>query len=157
MIDFYQGNIFKAPINILIHSCNCYHKHGAGIAKDIKIKYPRSFQADCLTPYGSRAKLGQFYVTAPADDQPFWILGCYTQHRYGRDKQYVEYDKFSDCMENVKNWVLKMDIKNPVIGIPYHISCQNAGGSWEKILSIIRYHFSDCEEIKVIICKKIQN
>lgn len=152
MIEIVQQDLLIAPVNIIFHSCNCFHKHGAGVAKEIRIKYPRAFQADCLTPYGSRAKLGQFYVTAPADDQPFWILGCYTQHRYGRDKQYVEYDKFLEAIENVKSWSLKM-MDNPVIGCPYNISCNNAGGTWKEIFARLNYVFGD-EQVKLLICKK---
>lgn len=154
MIQEFDGDIFDAPVNIILHSCNCFATFGCGLAKQIKNKYPRAYVADCLTQKGSRAKLGQFSLSCPAADQPFYILNCYTQHKFGRDKQYVEYDKFSECMENVKNWVNKMEIKNPVIGIPYKISCNNAGGSWDKIRAILNYHFDDNEKIKILICKK---
>jgi len=154
MIEYYNGDIFNAPINILIHSANCWHTMGAGIAKEIKLKYPRAYQSDCMTQKGDRKKMGQFSLSAPADDQPFYILNCYTQYRYGRDKQYVEYDKFHECLENVKNWVIKMKIENPVIGCPYKISCQNAGGDWNgKILPIIKYVFDDESLIKFLICQ----
>lgn len=154
-IEYFNGDIFKAPINILIHSANCFHTMGAGIAKDIKIKYPRAYQADCLTPRGDRKKLGQFSLSAPAQDQPFYILNCYTQHRYGRDKQYVEYDKFYEAMENVKNWTLKMfDEELTAIGCPFNISCNNAGGSWDQICKTLNYVFGPVESIKLLICKK---
>lgn len=154
MIEFYNGDIFSAPINILIHSANCFHTMGAGIAKEIKLKYPRAYQADCMTPRGDRKKLGQFSLSAPADDQPFYILNCYTQHRYGRDKQYVEYDKFFECMENVLNWIRKMEIENPRIGCPYKISARNAGGDWEgKILPILKFVFEGEDSVKLVICQ----
>lgn len=61
-------------------------------------------------------------------------------------------------MENVKNWVLKMEIggKNgiTVIGIPYKISCNNAGGDWDQILKRINYVFKEEEKIKILICQK---
>ncbi len=155
MITYHSGEIFKAPINILIHSCNCFNTMGAGIAKDIKLKYPRAYQADCLTVRGDKRKLGQFSVALAGPDQPFTICNIYSQHRYGRDKQYVELDKFLECLENVSSWVKKMNILNPVIGINYKISCNNAGGNWEKdILPRIKYVFESDKEIKVLICKK---
>lgn len=81
MIEHYAGDIFTAPIQVLIHSANCFHTMGAGIAKDIRLKYPRAYASDCMTKKGDRSnKLGQFSLSAPADDQPFYILNCYTQY-----------------------------------------------------------------------------
>ena len=158
MITYYNGDIFTAPINILIHSCNCFHTMGSGIAKDIKLKYQRAYEVDCMTVKGSRAKLGQFSVAMSNKDQPFHILNCYTQHRSGRDKVYVEYDKFHECMENVNMWVKKMNVKiiTPVIGCPYKISSVNAGGDWDgKILPILEYVFGkDNTDVELLICKK---
>lgn len=152
MIEFYKGDIFAAPINILIHSANCFHTMGAGIAKNIKLKYPRAYNADLLTVRGDRKKLGQFSVALSAEDQPFHILNLYTQHRYGRDKQYVEYDKFFEAIKNAKEWSEKME-KYPVIGCPFNISCNNAGGDWNgKILPALKYVFSD-NDCKLLICE----
>jgi O-acetyl-ADP-ribose deacetylase (regulator of RNase III) len=154
MIDFYKGDIFTAPINVLVHSANCFHTMGAGIAKDIKLKYPRAYQSDCLTKKGDKNKLGQFSLSAPAEDQPFYILNCYTQYNFGRDKVYVQYDKFYEAMKNVNNWVTKMEIEKPVIGIPKFISCRNAGGNWDKIYSILHYVFNEDASIKLLICQR---
>ncbi len=153
MIEYYNGDIFKAPINILIHSANCFHTMGAGIAKDIKLKYPRAYAADCLTVRGDRKKLGQFSVAMAGTDQPFHICNLYTQHRYGRDQQYVEYPAFFYAIENVKNWAIKME-KFPVIGCPYLISCCNAGGTWKEIYNRLDYVFNEDNSVKLLICKK---
>lgn len=127
---------------------------GAGIAKDIKLKYPRAYQADCMTVKGDKKKLGQFSLSLSGEDQPFHILNMYTQYRYGRDKQYVEYDKFLEVIENVKSWAIKME-KYPVIGCPYLISCSNAVGNWEKdILPRLKYTFGHDHETKLLICQK---
>lgn len=155
MVENYEGDIFTAPVSVILQSCNCFHTMGSGIAKEIKVRYPRAYQADCLTPRGDRKKLGQFSLSGPADDQPFWICNIYSQFNFGRDKRYVEYDKFYECMENVKNWLLKMEFAAPVsVGIPYKISSVNAGGDWEKIQQIIRLVFEKEEKIKILVCKK---
>lgn len=46
MIKYIQGNLFHAPLNsILVHSCNCRGKWGAGIALEFKKRFPVSYGA----------------------------------------------------------------------------------------------------------------
>ena len=153
-VEIVDRDIFVEPFGVILHSCNCYHKMGAGIAKEIRIRYPRAYEVDLSTQYGDRSKLGQFSVALASKDQPDTILNMYTQHRYGRDKVYVEYDKFYECLENVKKWITSMEIQKLPMKIPFNISCNNAGGDWKKILSIINYSFEKEDGVAVYICRK---
>lgn len=154
MIEYLNIDLFKCPANIIIHSCNCFNTFGAGIARDIRLKYPRAYSADCMTKRGDKSKLGQFSVALSNDDQPFHILNCYTQYFYGRNKRQVDYDKFYEAIKNAHDWSIKME-KYPVIGCPYKISCNNAGGDWDgKILPALKLIFDKDGETKLIICQK---
>ena len=51
-------NIFDGEWHGMVHCCNLYHAFGAGIAKQIKIKYPGAYEADCESMYGDNLKLG---------------------------------------------------------------------------------------------------
>ena len=155
MIEQYNGDIFDSPAEIIVHSCNCFCTMGAGIAKEIKKRYPRAYEVDCMTKKGDRSKLGQFSFALSNKDQKKTVINLYSQYLFGRGKQFVDYDAFFHALENFREWLIKMQYNNQIVGIPYGISCNNAGGNWGKILSIIKYVFgAPGEMIKVIICKK---
>ena len=155
MIEQYNGDIFDSPSQIIIHSANCFHTMGTGIAKEIKRRYPRAFEVDCMTKKGDRGKLGQFSFALSNFNQPQTIINAYTQYMLGRDRVYVDYDAFYKALENIRGWLIEMRMNHQIIGIHYKISCNNAGGDWNKIQSIINYVFGvEGEGFKVLICKK---
>lgn len=155
MIENYSGDIFEAPVQIIIQNCNCFNRMKSGFAKAITDKYPRVAAVDALTKSGDKKKLGQFTVSLAAEDQPFYFINLYGQFNYGYDgKCYVLYDKFHEGLENIKSWIIKMGMENLTVGIPDGIGAGLAGGDWKKILSIISYVFQQEETIKVLICKK---
>lgn len=43
IIKLVQGNILDAPENIIVHQVNCKGVMGAGLALQIKSKYPKAF------------------------------------------------------------------------------------------------------------------
>ena len=44
--------------DVIVHGCNCMCTMGAGIAKQIKQKFPEAYRVDCQTKKGDRSKLG---------------------------------------------------------------------------------------------------
>ena len=50
MINMIDGNLLDFPnrINTIAHSCNTLNMMGAGIAKQIKDRYPLAWKADCI-------------------------------------------------------------------------------------------------------------
>lgn len=153
-VEIYNGDIFNAPVQIIIQNCNCWCVQNSGFAKIITRKYPRVLSSDLMTERGAKSKLGQFSISLAAEDQPFTVLNLYGQYFYGRGKDNIDYEKFWEGMENIKNWVYKMGMENLTIGMCYGIGAGLGGGSWEKIYNIINYVFQKDEKIKVLICQK---
>ena len=61
MIHEFDVNLLEYPLDGFIHSCNCFHTFGAGIALQIKRKYPELYEADAKHgPAGDRNRLGTF-------------------------------------------------------------------------------------------------
>jgi len=140
-------NIFDGGWNGMVHCANLYHTFGAGIAKQIKIKYPSAYQADCETPKGSEKKLGT-YSSSYENDKTIYNL--YGQVGIGNDgdplKRNCQYDHIHDAMWLVCEHIVDTKGNSPyILGIPYKMASDRAGGSWriiEAILSDIEYHFS---------------
>ena len=83
MIDLIEGNLLDFPndINVIAHSCNTRNIMGAGIAKQIKDRYPEAYEADWRafnSNYG--VTLGKFSKADIGDRK--YIYNMYTQSTY---------------------------------------------------------------------------
>jgi len=152
MIQSYRGDIFEAPVDIIIHQTNCFNTMGTGIAKEIKKRYPRAAQVDRLTEKGDYKKLGLFTVAMPDAKQDRYIINLYGQFFYGRNKCYTDYKALKRGFENVRSWLESMEMIDAVVGIPFGIGCGNAGGDWKTVKEIIFDVFNK-SKIQVLICQ----
>lgn len=132
------GNIIdlaeQSYFNVIVHGCNCFHVMGAGLAKQIKERYPAVYAADCIfTKKGDRGKLGKYtwkQVQGPTGWN-FVIVNAYTQYNYGRREQYTDYDAVRSVFH-----IMSKQFATCVIGYP-KIGAGLAGGDWNIIQQII--------------------
>lgn len=134
-------NIFDGEWHGMVHCANLYHTFGAGIAKQIKIKYPSAYQADCETPKGSEKKLGT-YSSSHENDKSIYNL--YAQVGIGNDgdplKRNCRYDHIHDAMWLVCEYIIDTKGNLPyILGIPYGMGCGLAGGEWSIVYSILEF------------------
>ncbi len=135
MIEYRQGDLLKAPMDIIVHGCNCKHSFGAGIARQIREQFPQAHTADLKTLYGDPSKLGD-YSTVVIDNKR--IINAYTQFNYSTDKLDVDYDAVERVMRTIKV-EYSVDAK---LGMP-RIGCGLAGGDWNKVEEILNRVFND--------------
>ena len=148
MIETRIGNVLDIPEGIIVHGCNCHGVMGAGIACQIKNRFPEAYKVyrenheshkHNVVPFGfSGLKLGEITHVEVA---PFKIIvNANTQFDMGSDKRYVDYEAIAKCFEHVKqlaqtvasdNSGRKLDICFPLIGAGL------AGGNWNIISTII--------------------
>jgi O-acetyl-ADP-ribose deacetylase (regulator of RNase III) len=130
-----EGDLIRLAIegkfDIVVHGCNCFHTMGAGIARQIKNKFPQAYGADLETPYGSKDKLGKFSHCIVPKGNGFIIINAYTQYSFGTDSPAVDYDAVRSCFKEIKKEYTGMKIGYPKIG------CGLAGGDWNIVSKII--------------------
>ncbi len=168
-IPLISGNLLDFPthcetdpdkyvgINNIAHSCNCQNVMGAGIAKQIKDRYPKAFEADherWSDEYNDggnwRCQIGD-YSKAVIETQ--WthlphatIYNLYTQSGYSTKERQVNYEYFWKALKAMKEDLLSVQDdagESQVVGLPYGISCGLAGGNWKIIKAIIEDIFLD--------------
>lgn len=114
----------------IVHGCNCFHAMGAGIAAQVAQEFPQALEADKLSVYGSKDKLGDFTTV---ETECGYLTNLYTQYRLGRvkDKQelYTAIRKGFEALECAED-------QDWHVGIPL-IGAGIAGGDWEEIKRII--------------------
>lgn len=115
--------------DVIVHGCNCFNTMGAGIALQIKNKYPAAYEADTNTIKGYKDKLGN-YTSAKVGD--LTIVNAYTQYRPGLNDLKENYSAIHNVMKKIA-----VDFQGKRIGLPF-IGAGLAGGDWNIIKDIIR-------------------
>jgi O-acetyl-ADP-ribose deacetylase (regulator of RNase III) len=129
------GNLLDLAANghfdVLIHGCNCQCTMGAGIAKQIKQRFPAAFEADLRTSAGAQ-KLGTIsFATVTAQSHSFTIVNGYTQVHWRGNGVKVDYEAVRSVMRRVKSQFPGSRIGYPRLGAGL------AGGDWQRIAHII--------------------
>ena len=116
----------NGKFDIIVHGCNCVHSMGAGLAKQIKKKYPAAYAVDLTTNKNDKNKLGSYSLCQTSSNK--YIINGYTEYRYGNPKNpQVDYDAIKQLFEKIN-----CDFQGKVIGIP-QIGAGLSGGDWDKI------------------------
>jgi O-acetyl-ADP-ribose deacetylase (regulator of RNase III) len=126
---------------------------GAGVAFAIAKKWPEVYDADKQTPRGDYKKLGTIGVVKLKNPEKNikYVINQYSQHTFGRDRRYTNYEAFYNCLVHIRETCEKMeDVKT--IGFPYKIGCNLAGGNWKIVVNMIETVFED-SSLDVVICK----
>lgn len=144
MVKYINGNILKSGADTICHQVNCQGVMGAGLAKQIREKYPIVFlkYKDFCNRTDKSALLGlvQFCpVGNPLRQRR--VANLFSQKYYGRDdKCYTDYNALRSCLQKVNTMCV-----NERVAIPYKMGCGLAGGDWNIVEQIIRETLVDCE------------
>lgn len=135
-----KGNLLMSDSNVILHQVNCKGVMGAGIAKQIKEKYPEVY-ADYMNAYkNNELVLGNIIATATANNKI--IISLCGQDTYGNTGVHTIYPALRECLNSTKQ-LLKESKDIARIGIPMGMGAGLAGGNWEKILTIIEEELVD--------------
>ena len=134
-----SGDVLETPIEIIAHQVNCLGTMGAGLAKQIKDKYPQVeswYKIYCHRRY-TQTILGTGQIVCQANHTFFNIFG---QYGYGTSKRQTDYEAFKSGFKDaiLKYRFMDNDYNSQLkIAIPYHIGCGLAGGEWKIISKIL--------------------
>ena len=133
MIRYIDGDLVRDAANyeVIAHCCNCFCTMGAGIAPQIKHKFPEAYEADCKTTSGDEAKLGT--ITYTENTTPI-VVNLYGQFDYtGRrsGKMDLDYDALRSALKAMREKFTGKTFGLPMIGAGL------AGGDWNVIEAII--------------------
>ena len=153
MVHYNKGDIFNSSADIICHQVNCQGVMGAGIAKEIRARYPKVFE-DYIAYYKScygraEAMLGKCVLTKT--EGPHHIASIFGQEYYGFQGCFTVYPAFEQGFYNLID-LIQLDpslYKTKSIAVPYGIGCGLAGGDWNIIEKILKEIFDraeiDCE------------
>ncbi|CDQ41864.1 macro domain-containing protein [Virgibacillus salexigens] len=152
MLHVVQGDLLESDCTVIAHQCNCFNTMGAGIAKQIKNKYPLAYVMDQQAPYSPMDRLGEV-TFAFYDSPPLLIFNLYGQYSYGKGR-HTDYNALSNSISKMMRTIQSMpehvrqEFPFVKVGVPYGLGSGLAGGYWNKVKLILDYY---SEEFKIDI------
>ncbi len=151
-IEFKTGNILDSTEDTLGHQTNCLGIMGAGLAKQIKSKYPNTYlyyKWHCDAYKDKRVLLGTIFITdsnVTLERKIVNIFGQITINKYARE---TDYDALLIAFETLEKYCKYNSFS---LALPFKIGCGLANGDWAIVFSLIKKIFEN-SEVKVVIYK----
>jgi O-acetyl-ADP-ribose deacetylase (regulator of RNase III) len=148
MIQVCEGNVLNIPSGIIVHGCNSHGVMGAGIALEVKRRFPDAFltyrKAYEAAIQAGKPGLSLGDIFPVVITETFVIVNAITQKDTGHDPdvKYVSYDAIHDAFKQVNEIAktLKLPVHFPLIG------CGLANGKWQVVSQIIDTCIDDSVE-----------
>lgn len=135
MITIKDGDIFNSGADIICHQVNTYGVMGAGIALQVKNKFPnvyKEYEKYCFDHEDDEI-LGKILLLTTPDNTIIANL-------FSQEGMVTNYDALRKCLEGV--YSTASNLKRSV-AIPYNIGCGIAKGDWTVVEKIIRDIFEN--------------
>lgn len=138
MITLLTGDLLNFNSDFIVQQVNCKGVMGAGLAKQIREKYPRVYATymNLCDKYQPEQLLGKCFCTDK-------VISVFGQLNYGRNPMVV-YTKYT-ALHKAFTHINKVLPKNKSIAFPYMFGCGLANGAWETVYSLIEQCFPERE------------
>lgn len=149
MLRVIEKNILDIDEGMIVHQVNCRGKMGAGLAGQIRTKYPQVYKK-YIELYNNYIDSGEtIKILGTAQIVPvntnLKVVNAFTQFNYGYDgKQYTNYDAIEEVFCRLK----LVNIKKIPVYIPYQYGCGLGGGNFSVVSEIIEKVYPE-----VIVCR----
>lgn len=145
MITFHDGDLLKSACDIIAHQVNEYGAMGAGIAAQIKDKYPEAYIA-----YSELCdKVKAFGQVQFCECGQTIVANCFSQKDWNTD-----YELLHLCAGQIYKYALDLSEKENrhiTVGIPYKYGCGIARGDWGKVYECFRKFFEANGDVELQI------
>lgn len=169
-LKYKNGSLLDANVEYMCHQVNCQGRMRSGIAKAIREKWPKVFDAYMRkfieeekaldeivggredAPDVSDILLGQIQVIPVEDNKN--VINMFAQQYYGYDGlRYTSYDAFWSCLGKIREQVPK----GSKIGFPWSIGCGLGGAHWAVIEAMIDAALNDDYEVYIYCLEDVNN
>lgn len=151
-IEEIKGNVLDFPnnINVVLQGCNICNTMGAGLAAQIKNRYPEAFRVDTICHENGTNKLGEISVADVGKNKK--IVNLY-QQTLTNDKsgKNLNFDALYLALHSTKTWLDSIKSEGDVtIGVPLGLASGLAVGhfpgycpfTWDIVKGMLKMNFS---------------
>lgn len=140
MIHLVKGDIFEAKVDVLVNPVNTEGVMGAGLAKLVRYRFPKAYEAWRKRP---NSHIGDLVVVLSGVDQPAWIYNVPTKDRW-RNPSRLSY--ITAAVDTIKAASLRYNIQS--IAIPA-LGCGLGELQFDNVRPLIEKSFSTPETEKI--------
>jgi O-acetyl-ADP-ribose deacetylase (regulator of RNase III) len=139
MLKHTKGNLLDlaeaGEFDIVVQGCNCFNTMGAGIAREIRERYPMVADVDRYSERGNYNKLGNWTSgdVITNNDHTFRIINAYTQYDMSKGQDVFEYIAFELILKKLLHKYAGQRFGFPYIGMGL------AGGNKQSIMEMIEW------------------
>jgi len=126
MIQTIKKDITSVMSGIICHQVNCKRKMGAGLALQIRRKWPQVYK-DYMN---ARQQLGDVIYTEVTPG--LWVASLFGQDTYGRSGRHTDYLALTQCFKDVASRSV------PAVYVPFKMGCTLGGGNWTVVFGLLR-------------------
>lgn len=146
MVEYRTGDLLSSDATVICHQVNCQGVMGAGLAKQVRTKYPAVYTKYhwVCNHYDRYTLLGMVQLVEIAPKR--YVANVFGQYKYGTEKRHTDYEALRCALSK-----LGKKFAGSTIALPYNMGCNLGGGDWQTVLSIIEDTLRDCQ---VYIYKK---
>ena len=153
MIEYIRGNILNVTEGIIVQQVNCMGVMGAGIAKQIRDKWPDiydSYKTRIHNTENTKELLGKTLFDYVENN--LFVASIFGQYYYGRQAKFTNYTALFKGL----NFVAEISAaNNTAMYIPKGLGCGLAGGNWDFVEAYIQdLDLFFYQKIKIIIVEK---
>ena len=131
-----KGDLLSSDVKIRCHQVNCRGVMGAGLALQVKQKYPEAFeQYKALCDQFGSSLLGHTQFVTCHDGTI--IANMFGQDGYGSGPQ-TNMSALDECLSQVATFAYRV---NASVGFPKLLGCGLAGGNWDEVCVLIGNYF----------------
>lgn len=150
-MEIINGNILDVTEGIIVHQVNCKGVMGAGLAKQIRNKYPEVYRSYVSIIKNSTEDELLGYAQPVSVNNTLSVLNLFGQIGYGTSKVQTDYKAFEYALSRFSdtyNYIKDKHNNNIPIYFPYGIGCGLAGGDWNIISKLIDKYFPEAIIVK---------
>lgn len=116
MLKYKFGNIFETKCNVIGHGVNCRGVFGAGIALQMRRKYPQVYDAYANKHASSGWMPGDIQIVKLPYGVDKYIVNMATQYDYGRNATFASLTYIEDCLDKILVFCSENNLN---LAIPY--------------------------------------
>lgn len=132
---------------LLFHQVNTLGVFGAGLARQIRDKWPSVAKSYHAYTANASPCLGDHWISVVEEDgdagyKSRHVVHCYAQDGVGTDKRYTHYTSLAKIFSDLR-------MTQQPCYFPYKMGCGLAGGDWNIVSVLIEENFPDAVIVRL--------
>ena len=142
MVSIVRGDLLEAAVPYICQQVNCQGVMGAGLARQIKDKWPHVYERYrelCEKKKQKQSLLGTVQIVNGRFGSPT-VINIFGQFEFGHNGVYTDYSALTRAFND-----LNKRFAGKTLAFPYGFGCGLAGGEWTDVEMMMVKLLPNCD------------